>query len=369
MLHIAYYISGHGYGHAVRSIEVIKALARKSPFYFFHIKTTAPEWFFPLNLDCNYTYYRHYNDVGTVQHHFHEVDKIATLDALRKFFDDRRSFIEREIQFFNKYHIQLVIGDIPPLAFAAAYEAGIPAVAIGNFSWDWIYRSYLDEHPEFEPLIKEIQEYYRMADVLLRLPMHGPMPAFRAVEDTALIARKARRKARDVRRMLRLPDDGRPVVLVALRPADLERVQFERVMKQSPFKFIVLGQKQYAEHALNLPQDLMPFPELVNAADVVVSKPGYGIVSECIANRTPLVYTERKDFPEYRILVDALQQHAVSQFIPSDAFFAGKWQAAIEAAVQSPWDKSEIPLNGAEQVGQFIQSFLSQFAPMSAMSR
>ncbi len=368
MLHIAYYISGHGYGHAVRSIEVIKALARKSPFYFFHIKTTAPEWFFPLNLDCNYTYYRHYNDVGTVQHHFHEVDKIATLDALRKLFDDRQAFIEREIQFFNKYHIQLVIGDIPPLAFAAAYEAGIPAVAIGNFSWDWIYRAYLDELPDFEPLIRDIQEYYRMADVLLRLPMHGPMPAFRAVEDTAMIARKARRKARDVRRMLRLRDDGRPVILVALRPADLERVPFERVTKKSPYQFIVLGQKQYAEHALNLPQDLMPFPELVNAADVVVSKPGYGIVSECIANRTPLVFAERKDFPEYDVLVEALDTYAVSHFLSSEDFFSGNWRNAIEAVLEKPWNKPELPLNGAEQACRFIESFLSQFAPMSAMS-
>ena len=31
------------------------------------------------------------------------------------------------------------VGDIPPLAFAAARRAGLPSVAVGNFSWDWIY--------------------------------------------------------------------------------------------------------------------------------------------------------------------------------------------------------------------------------------
>ncbi len=363
MLHVAYYISGHGYGHAVRSIEVIRALAAKSPHYFFHIKTTAPEWFFPLNLDCNYAYYRQQNDVGTVQHHFHEVDKIATLKELRKLFQAREDFVQREVEFFHKYHVQLVLGDIPPLAFAAAFEAGLPSIAVGNFSWDWIYGSYQQEHPDFGEFIEKVQECYRTADLLLRLPMHGPMPAFPVVEDIPLIARRARRKARDVRRMLRMTDDGRPVVLVALRPADLERVDFDRVTRDRNFQFVVLGQQRYAEAALNLPQDLIPFPELVHAADVVVSKPGYGIVSECIANRTPLVYTQRRDFPEYDVLVQHLQQDAVSEYLTPEAFFQGDWSEALQDAVAATWKISQPPLNGAETAAQRIHTFLAQFIP------
>ena len=36
----------------------------------------------------------------------------------------------------------LVVADIPPLALAAARLAGVPAIALGNFTWDWIYRDY-----------------------------------------------------------------------------------------------------------------------------------------------------------------------------------------------------------------------------------
>ena len=35
---------------------------------------------------------------------------------------------------------------------------------------------------------------------------------------------------------------------------------------------------------------------LVGAADAVVSKPGYGIISECIANETAILYTSRGHF-------------------------------------------------------------------------
>ena len=34
------------------------------------------------------------------------------------------------------------MGDIPPLAFAAAAAAGVPAIALCNFTWDWIYGAY-----------------------------------------------------------------------------------------------------------------------------------------------------------------------------------------------------------------------------------
>ena len=45
------------------------------------------------------------------------------------------------------------------------------------------------------------------------------------------------------------------------------------------------------------------YEDLVRAADVVVTKPGYGIISEAIANDTALLYTSRGRFVEYDVLV------------------------------------------------------------------
>ena len=47
----------------------------------------------------------------------------------------------------------------------------------------------------------------------------------------------------------------------------------------------------------------LEYVDLVGAADVVVTKPGYGIVSDAIAAGTRMIYTDRGDFPEYPILV------------------------------------------------------------------
>ena len=45
------------------------------------------------------------------------------------------------------------------------------------------------------------------------------------------------------------------------------------------------------------------YEDLVGAAEAVVTKPGYGIISEAIANDTAILYTARGHFPEYDVLV------------------------------------------------------------------
>ena len=46
MSSILYYITGHGYGHAVRSSQVIGSLKKTSPDLQIHVRTMAPEWLF-----------------------------------------------------------------------------------------------------------------------------------------------------------------------------------------------------------------------------------------------------------------------------------------------------------------------------------
>ena len=51
------------------------------------------------------------------------------------------------------------------------------------------------------------------------------------------------------------------------------------------------------------------YEDLVRAVDVVLTKPGYGIIAECIANDTALVYTSRGRFAEYPVLVREMPRY------------------------------------------------------------
>jgi L-arabinokinase len=77
----------------------------------------------------------------------------------------------------------------------------------------------------------------------------------------------------------------------------------------------------------------LPYPDLVAAADVVVTKPGYGIVSEAIANDTAVLYVSRGAFREQALLVKALSRFARACEIDQDALLRGDWGPFLERAL------------------------------------
>jgi len=62
----------------------------------------------------------------------------------------------------------------------------------------------------------------------------------------------------------------------------------------------------------------------------VATKPGYGIIAECAAHQTALLYTSRGHFVEYEVLVQEMPRYVRSQFIPQEALFAGEWRPYLE---------------------------------------
>src|SRR5207244_10591880 len=78
------------------------------------------------------------------------------------------------------------------------------------------------------------------------------------------------------------------------------------------------------------------YPDAVGAADVVVTKPGYGIVSDAIGAGTAIVYTERGDFPEYPVLVEGMRRYVPCAHVSNEDLLAGRLRDPIEAALRAP---------------------------------
>jgi len=347
---LIYYISGHGYGHATRSIEVIKKLTAADPDLFVHIRTDAPEWFFKLNLTENHEFHRCKIGVGAVQRTSFVVDKRATLQELRKLFKQQEELVAHEVAFASQIQANLIVAYIPHLAFEIAQRVQVPGIAIANFSWDWIYASFLHEVPEFAQPISHIRSAYRKAGLLLRLPMHGDLDIFPYSKDIPLIARVAARPKEAVRHALGVrPQDKALLALVAFRAEDLANVDLTFLNRSGLVRYVTLGLANAPASCINISPDCMYFPDLVNACDVVISKPGYSLNSEIIANKTPLLYTRRPDFVECDVLIQGLQRFAVAQELDREAFLAGRWEPSLLALVASAKLQSwpELKMTGA----------------------
>jgi L-arabinokinase len=102
------------------------------------------------------------------------------------------------------------------------------------------------------------------------------------------------------------------------------------------------------------------YEDLVGAAEAVVTKPGYGIVSECIANDSAILYTSRGHFPEYDVLVAELPKCVRNAFINHDDLFAGKWEAHIDKLLAQPKIKKKPETNGADVAADILLKALDK---------
>jgi UDP:flavonoid glycosyltransferase YjiC (YdhE family) len=346
MKKIRYYISGHGLGHASRSCQIINTLRRRRPDIGLEVVTAAHPWFLERFLDPSVPIRRRPLDLGVLQRDSLVMMERETLQAYREFLPERQRIIDGEADSLLKGGVSMVAADIPPCAFAAAFMAGIPSVGISNFSWDWIYEELAAKFPGFDDVLESVRGDYARAARLLRLPFCGEFPAFRHIEDIPMVARRASRSPDEVRRYLEI-SPGKKLGLISFGGFGLGDF-FSDALGRIP-GWLFLAEPALAGGAGNLlplPGESLTYPDLVGAADAVVTKPGYGIVSECIANRTPLLYTSRGDFREQSLLVAGLHRFARALEIDNGNLRRGNWGEYLEKLLALPEPAETIAADG-----------------------
>nr|CAB3494936.1 unnamed protein product [Digitaria exilis] len=217
----AFYLTGHGFGHATRAIEVSPALPLASRIpatlrtptgvlsgsqprpafpwlrgsqvvrhliaagHEVHVATAVPEFVFTAEVRSPRLRIRRVIlDCGAVQADPLTVDPLATLEK---------------------------VSDVVPVVCRVAADMGIRSVCIGNFSWDYIYSEYImDAGYHHRSIVWQIAEDYAHCDILLRLPGYGP--TFRNVIDAPLIVRGLRKSRSEVRKELGLEENAKVLV-------------------------------------------------------------------------------------------------------------------------------------------------------------
>jgi L-arabinokinase len=349
---VAYYISGHGFGHASRSVEVIRELQQLDPAIRVVARTMAPAWFLDGSLGSAVERQPVDTDTGVVQIDSLRLDEDETARVAARFYAGLDRRIAGEAAALRELGATVVAGDIPPLAFAAAHRAGVPSVAVANFTWDWIYGGY----PHFEQLapgtIDLIARAYSHAALALRLPFSGGFASMEAVtREVPLIARKARHTRDAARRRLGI-DDG-PVVLASFGGHGL-RLPYETIAWRNNFTLVTTdtGRLKPAHRLLRVTlkqlTDLgLKYEDLVAASDVVVTKAGYGIVSECIANDAAMLYTPRGRFREHDVFLAEMPKYLRCREISNEDLLSGNWQPSVEAVLSLPPAPQTLRTDGA----------------------
>jgi len=367
-LPIVFYISGHGFGHASRDVEVINALGAMCDTRLV-LRTAVNPDLLTRTLRVPYTLMPGACDSGVVQATSITQDDPATVRAAVEFHRTFESRIEAELRALSDERVDLVVGDIPPLAFAVAARLGVPSIALGNFTWDWIYET----HPGFLPAgtdaLTQMRDSYRRATLALELPFSGGFDVFPHVRPVPLIARRATQSRADTRAFFGLGPNARVALLsfggYGLPGLDLSTVDCRDTWTVVTTDRVTAGGVPSLSHVRTVVEgeflaSRFRYEDLVAAADVVITKPGFGIIAECISTGTAMLYTSRGDFREYDVLVHALPHYVRSRFIDQPTLFAGHWLESLEAVVAQSAPPEHPALDGAEVAATVIVEGLHQ---------
>jgi hypothetical protein len=285
------------------------------------------------------------------------VDVDSTLAKAERLYSKKREIVLQEAAFLRRSDISLVVVDIPALPLEAASFIGIPRVAIGNFGWNWIYSDFVPQNPKWKPIVYFFQEAYEKTDLLLRLPFCEKMQVFPNIEDIPLVASPGICRRAKIEAMTG-SNPAKKWILLSFAALSWTDEALNRVEQMQEYEFFTVRPLEWRRkniHPLNREQ--VCFSDIVASVDAVISKPGFGILSDCIVNRKPLIYVDRSHFLEYSILKSAIEKHLQHIHIPSAELYRGELRDTLRNIWNCPNPDGLLQHDGAAIAAQRIVEF------------
>lgn len=223
---------------------------------------------------------------------------IAQLDSLTEDLERTRVLWAEAVDRVDALAAELagldaVLVDVAATGLEAARRAGVPALAVGNFDWAWIYEQY----PELRDLAPQMRAWQAPHPGVSL----GPGPGLTGFSKTTRVDSPLARRAAPVR----VVEEGAAVLVafggLGLRGLDAWLPQIPGVtwILTPPQSFIDRDDIQFVSD--------VPFPSLLAGADAVLTKPGYGVLSEAMLAGARLCWVDRGKFPEAPFLEAAMR--------------------------------------------------------------
>lgn len=308
-MRVAIVCSAHGLGHTARQLALAEALLACGAAVTF--LTAAPD--FVTTSLAGVMAERWVVDVGIAQRDSVTEDLERTRSLLAERCDDVAiDRLATRLTGFDR-----VVVDVAPAALEAARRAEVSVLAVGNFDWAWIY----DAYPTLADWAARFRDWQAPHTALELSPGPG-MTGFAAVERFGPLGRTAAPAP--------LPAGS---VLVSFGGFGLDALG--GLLPEVPgVTWWAAAPTALPDRAdcRTLPTDL-PYAAAVAGADVVFTKPGYGILVEAMLGSGRLVWVPRGAFPESASLAAVMADRGDLR-LDAPLSDAAVFRSALAAAVR-----------------------------------
>ncbi|BAT72408.1 conserved hypothetical protein [Thermosulfidibacter takaii ABI70S6] len=327
MKEIFYFITDVGWGHLTRSIAVLEKLL-----------STVPEVKITVKLG---------RDLTQVPSLFPDTDRITLknlpfklvpgwpatypfpVEVLQDMIADWLSQWENMVEHLRKEinKASLVLTDASPLPIEAAFREGVPSVFISNFNF---YDEY--SHIVREPSLEKMKKAYEKVSWAFLLPLESENTVFKIVDRAPLIAREHNPlKVQEIRRDLRTRYRPEMIAVISMGGFySIPEILIESIVEASKKAKILW----LVPEGIELPKGILAhqyrkyedFRNLLAASDFVIAKYGYGIASEAVVSRVPMVLFYRS-----AILEDSI---ASEELVLSGSALRFPWEACCSIPLE-----------------------------------
>lgn len=273
------------------------------------------------------------SDVGVVERDDVRVDREATVRRVEGWLDSSADLVARERERLGGGY-DLALCDVPSAPIAAAADAGVVVAALANFSWDWIYRNL-----GLEAAAERCWSMQARASLLLEAQPSAPMGSFARRRSVGLVARRLPESGagRALRGRLGIAPD-RIVVLVAFRASGGPELRLPRPRSERVFLFPAGWSRPLLDGRDDVrvlgPSDR--FEDAIVAADLVVGKPGYGLIGDVESAASRFLFVSRPGFPENAVLETYLCEREATAGITPGQLASGRWGEELERLLAGP---------------------------------
>lgn len=350
-------ITGHGFGHVAQSALVLNALAEKTDVDL-TVRSSAPEQLLRSRIQNNFLHLREHSDFGMRMRSALEVDVEQTALAYAALHAQWGALVERQAEWLLDQRIEAVFSNISYLVLAAARRAGIPSVALCSLNWANIYHKYCGHLEGSGPVLAQMFAAYNDAHCFICPEPSMPMPGIDNIISVGPLVEHAHNCRPELLKHLGCADAAQ---LVLVAPGGIPTHFDLASWPQKKGLIWLITWPAELSRADMVAVDQLPyaFSDILAASDVVMTKPGYGTVTEAVYHAKPVLYTLRGDWPEEPALHQWLTRYVPTCEVSQAAFLSADVVDKIEALIGEKASLSNFPAPPAPGVQQAVTCILA----------
>lgn len=297
---VVFYISEYGFGHAARCIALMREMLQTRKDIQIIVCHSFALQFIRESLkkyEDKIIFHDVETDIGYIlKEHSLELDVEKLQLAYEEFCEKLLEKINNEVSFLSSFQVDCIVSDISPIAFEIAEKLEVPSIGISNFTWYTAYKNIFSKD-----MLKLFYKMYKKMDYFYALA--GSKEKQWAKTETFYFnfySRKAQlSEVRNIRQELD-PTGKKKLIFVPLgMKINVGDITKFPLWDRKHCVFIV-SSNMNIEHCnvYKIPMDYTESQNYVAASDCVISKAGWGTVSEAVVHRKPLVIIDRKGMSE-----------------------------------------------------------------------